>query len=211
MFDEHSSNPAFCICQGYTWPRSCPERNGTVNYRVQYCISIRPIHVNYDLYSLRHPWSYVPGTSHGPGYVNHSNLIFPSMDPRPATRTTVDLETSAIPDNYVRQRSLRICLRTVFNASDCWVHSLSPVIFVFLPVFPRQLHHTLDPRVSIVLSSATFVVGCNIWEAIEYLGRDALKSTTRIGGSDSTLPTPGAAVLMSGTFRGPVVLIWAQQ
>jgi hypothetical protein len=99
------------------------------------------------------------------------------------------------------RRSLRVCPRTVIHASSnsfhellnpyflvanvlpyrCWPLMLGActisqhlsVIFVFLAVFTHLLNHTLDPRLLVVLSSATFVVGCIIWETMEHFGRDA--------------------------------------
>jgi Phosphatidylinositol N-acetylglucosaminyltransferase len=59
----------------------------------------------------------------------------------------------------------------------CTISQHLSVIFIFLAVFTRLLDHTLDPRLLVVLSSATFVVGCIIWEAMEYFGRDVLRST----------------------------------
>ncbi len=58
----------------------------------------------------------------------------------------------------------------------CTISQHLSVVFIFLAVFTRVLDHTLDPRLLIVLSSGTFVVGCIIWEAMEYFGRDALRS-----------------------------------
>jgi Phosphatidylinositol N-acetylglucosaminyltransferase len=59
----------------------------------------------------------------------------------------------------------------------CTISQHLSVIFIFLAVFTRLLDHTLDPRLLVVLSSAIFVVGCIIWEAMEYFGSDALRST----------------------------------
>lgn len=100
------------------------------------------------------------------------------------------------------QRSLRVSLRTVINPSSnriakfllftanvlpyrywplilgaCTISQHLSVIFIFLAVFTRLLDHTLDPRLLIILSSATFVVGCIIWEAMEHFARDELTST----------------------------------
>jgi phosphatidylinositol glycan class C protein len=58
----------------------------------------------------------------------------------------------------------------------CTVSQHLSIIFIFLAVFTRLLDHTLDPRLLVVLSSATFVVGCIIWEVMEYLERGGLKS-----------------------------------
>ncbi|KAI0276809.1 phosphatidylinositol N-acetylglucosaminyltransferase [Russula aff. rugulosa BPL654] len=60
----------------------------------------------------------------------------------------------------------------------CTVSQHLSVIFIFLAVFTRLLDHSLDPRLLVVLSSTAFVVGCIIWEAMEYFERDSLKSTT---------------------------------
>ena len=59
----------------------------------------------------------------------------------------------------------------------CTISQHLSVIFIFLAVSTRLLDHTLDPRLLVVLSSATFVVGCIIWEAMECFGRDVLRST----------------------------------
>jgi len=59
----------------------------------------------------------------------------------------------------------------------CTISQHLSVIFIFLAVFTRLLDHTLDPRLLVVLSSATFVLGCIIWEAMEFFGEDTLKST----------------------------------
>jgi phosphatidylinositol N-acetylglucosaminyltransferase subunit C len=58
----------------------------------------------------------------------------------------------------------------------CTISQHLSVIFIFLAVFTRLLDHSLDPRLLVVLSSTTFVVGCIIWETMEYVERDALKS-----------------------------------
>lgn len=58
----------------------------------------------------------------------------------------------------------------------CTISQHLSVIFIFLAVFTRLLDHTLDPRLLVILSSATFVVGCIIWEAMEYFGRDELRT-----------------------------------
>jgi phosphatidylinositol glycan class C protein len=59
----------------------------------------------------------------------------------------------------------------------CTISQHLSVIFVFLAVFTRLLDQTLDPRLLVVLSSAAFVVGCIIWESIEYFGSDAAWNT----------------------------------
>jgi hypothetical protein len=59
----------------------------------------------------------------------------------------------------------------------CTIAQHLSVIFIFLAVFTRLLDHTLDPRLLVVFSSATFVVGCTTWEAMGYFGRDELRST----------------------------------
>lgn len=59
----------------------------------------------------------------------------------------------------------------------CTISQHLSVIFIFLAVFTRLLEHTLDPRLLVVLSSAIFVVGCIIWEAMEYFERDPLSIT----------------------------------
>ncbi|KAH9993501.1 phosphatidylinositol N-acetylglucosaminyltransferase subunit C [Russula compacta] len=58
----------------------------------------------------------------------------------------------------------------------CTISQHLSVIFIFLAVFTRLLDHTLDPRLLVILSSATFVV---IWEAMEYFGRDELRTPDR--------------------------------
>jgi phosphatidylinositol glycan class C protein len=59
----------------------------------------------------------------------------------------------------------------------CTISQHLSVIFIFLAVFTRLLDRTLDPRLLVVLSSTTFMVGCIIWEAMEYFERDMLRST----------------------------------
>ncbi len=104
------------------------------------------------------------------------------------------------------KRSLRVCLRTVINASSnpfrgllnpyvftanvlpyrywplmlgaCTVSQHLSIIFIFLAVFTGLLDHTLDPRLLVVLSSGTFTVGCITWEVVEYFGRDALNGAS---------------------------------
>jgi len=56
----------------------------------------------------------------------------------------------------------------------CTISQHLSVILIFLAVFIRLLDRTLDPRLLVFLSSATFVVGCILWEVMEYLGRDEL-------------------------------------
>jgi phosphatidylinositol glycan class C protein len=58
----------------------------------------------------------------------------------------------------------------------CTISQHLSIIFVFLAVFTRLLDHTLDPRLLVALSSATFVVGYIIWEAMEYFGSDVARS-----------------------------------
>jgi len=75
----------------------------------------------------------------------------------------------------------------------CTISQHLSVIFIFLAVFTHLLDHTLDPRLLVVLSSATFVVGCIIWEAMEYFGRDASMSSTP---SDRRARTVKASLLV---------------
>ena len=56
----------------------------------------------------------------------------------------------------------------------CTISQHLSVILIFLAVFIRLLDRTLDPRVLVFFSSATFVVGCILWEVMEYFGRDEL-------------------------------------
>jgi phosphatidylinositol glycan class C protein len=58
----------------------------------------------------------------------------------------------------------------------CTISQHLSVIFVFLAVFTRLLDHTLDPRLLVLLSSATFVVGCIIWETMEHFRGDVAGS-----------------------------------
>jgi|SRR6266850_189905 len=59
----------------------------------------------------------------------------------------------------------------------CTICQHLSVIFVFLAVFTRLLDQTLDPRLLVVVSSASFVVGCIVWEFMEYFGSDAAWNT----------------------------------
>jgi Phosphatidylinositol N-acetylglucosaminyltransferase len=58
----------------------------------------------------------------------------------------------------------------------CTISQHLSVIFVFLAVFTRLLDYTLDPRLLVIFSSATFVVGCIIWETMEHFRRDVAGS-----------------------------------
>jgi phosphatidylinositol N-acetylglucosaminyltransferase subunit C len=60
----------------------------------------------------------------------------------------------------------------------CTVSQHLSIIFIFLAVFTGLLDHSLDPRLLVILSSGTFMVGCIIWEVLEYFGRDALNSAS---------------------------------
>jgi phosphatidylinositol N-acetylglucosaminyltransferase subunit C len=59
----------------------------------------------------------------------------------------------------------------------CTICQHLSVIFVFLAVFTRLLDQTLDPRLLVIVSSASFVVGCIVWEFMEYFGSDAAWNT----------------------------------
>jgi phosphatidylinositol glycan class C protein len=110
------------------------------------------------------------------------------------------------PDNYVpptflaalsknRKQRLKLsylkvterCLLTAANVlpyqywplvlGACTICQHLSVIFVFLAVFTRLLDQTLDPRLLVIVSSASFVVGCIVWEFMEYFGSDAAWNT----------------------------------
>ena len=61
----------------------------------------------------------------------------------------------------------------------CTISQHLSVVFVFLAVFTRLLDHTLDPRLLVALSSASFIVGCLVWELLGHFESDAASSDRR--------------------------------